>query len=204
MCSISGCTNKYRSIGLCSSHWKINKKYGTPTPLCWCGEPAQTNGGNQGASLRCKEHTLADRFWDYVDIKGKDECWEWKGSKTAANYGLMWFNGELQYAHRLSLEMDGRPVPSKWYACHRCDNPPCVNPKHLFPGSPRDNSLDMVSKNRHLHGETHPFAKLSSVDVDTIRQMAEENILLVEIAEQFGIHPSYVATIVNRYARRNG
>jgi HNH endonuclease len=201
-CTVSGCENKYRSIGLCNSHWKINKKYGTPTPLCHCGEPAQTFSGNRGASLLCETHTLTARFWDYVDIQGDNDCWEWQGTKTAANYGLMYWNGKLEYAHRLSLEMDGRPVPARWHACHTCDNPPCVNPKHLFPGTPRDNVKDMVSKSRHYHGDLHHAAKITDNQVLIIRQLAEEGVFLSEIAEQFGITPGYVSELVSNSKRR--
>ena len=86
-CSISGCDNKLRSKGLCSGHWKINKKYGTPTPLCWCGEPADTKT-SKGASKFCQIHTLTFRYWEYVDIKDTEECWEWKGSVTLLDMGL--------------------------------------------------------------------------------------------------------------------
>jgi hypothetical protein len=203
VCVVTGCTNKYRAKGMCGTHWKINKSYGTPTPLCWCGEPAQTFAGSQGASILCKSHTLTARFWEHVDVKSKNECWEWQGSKTAANYGLMYWNGELEYTHRISLELDGRPVPSRWHACHTCDNPPCVNPQHLFPGTPRENVLDKVSKGRHTFGESHPNAKLSDIDIDIIRQMAEDGVFFSDIAKKFDISDSHVSRTVARLVRRN-
>lgn len=149
-CSISGCENKYRSIGLCSSHWKINKKYGTPTPICWCGEPAHTFGGNRGSSVLCKTHTLYERLWEYVDIRTDKECWEWNGSKAPGGYGVMWWNGELLRATRIILGLFDKEYINKGsrFALHTCDNPSCVNPKHLFTGSPMDNVEDMFNKNR--------------------------------------------------------
>jgi len=202
-CSVSGCTNKYRSIGLCGTHWKINKKYGTPTPLCWCGEPAQTQVGNYAPSLLCKSHTLTERFWGYVDVKTEDECWEWTGTKTAANYGLIWWNDGLQYAHRLSLEMDGRPVPERWHACHTCDNPPCVNPNHLFVGTPKDNAQDKVAKGRHVFGENHPNAKLSDTDVLEIRKLVSEGMFQSDISRKYGLNISYVSELVAGLKRRD-
>lgn len=142
-CIVTGCNGKYRAKGLCNTHWKINKKYETPIPLCWCGEPAQTNAGNQGASFECKQHTLITRFWDNVNIKSDDECWEWQGIKTTAGYGLMWYDGKLRYAHRIAINLE-----NDLFACHKCDNPPCVNPNHLFAGTQKDNIQDMLSKGR--------------------------------------------------------
>jgi hypothetical protein len=203
-CSISGCDNKLRSRGLCSSHWKINKKYGTPTPICWCGEPAQTFAGNKGASVFCKEHALLNRFWGYVDVKSDEECWLWVGSKTTAGYGVMLWDGVEKYAHRISLELDGRPVPFRWHACHTCDTPSCVNPKHLFPGTPRDNVQDMVSKKRHHYGERAYNARLSNGDVRSIRQMAEDGIFLTDIAELFGVTAGYISEILSNRKRQLG
>lgn len=200
-CSVTGCNNKYRSIGFCSTHWKINKKYGTPIPLCWCNEPVQTFAGNQSASKMCKEHTLLERFWENVDIKGEDDCWEWQGSKTPAGYGLFYWNDELKYTHRLSLEFKGEAIPPRWHACHKCDNPSCVNPNHLFIGTPRDNMLDKVSKGRHTFGENHPNAKLTNAEVLIIRDMAEDGVFFSDIAKTFGVSNSHISTIVARLRR---
>lgn len=202
-CTISGCNNKLRSKGLCSAHWKIDKKYGTPTPLCWCGEPAQTNAGSKGASRMCTIHTLTSRYWEYVDVKNEEECWEWIGTKTAAGYGVIYWENQLRYAHRLSLEFDGRPVPSRWHACHTCDNPPCVNPKHLFPGTPHENVKDKVSKGRHIYGENHPNSKLSDTDVLEIRKLASEGVWQSDLAKQFNVHHSHISDIVAGLKRRD-
>jgi len=200
-CKVSGCENKYRAIGLCGTHWKINKSYGTPTPLCHCGEPAQTNGGNMGASKLCKTHTLTARFWNYVDIKTDKECWLWVGSKTEAGYGLIYWKDELKYAHRLSIELSGRHIPTRWYACHTCDTPACVNPNHLFAGTPRTNVQDMILKGRHSHGDSHHNAKITDEEVLIVRQLAEKGVFLSDIAEQFGVTPGYVSEIVSNRKR---
>jgi len=202
-CIVTGCNGKYRAKGLCNTHWKINKTYGTPMPLCHCGEPAQTFAGNQGASKLCNDHTLLKRFWDNVDIKSDDECWEWQGSKTTAGYGLMWWNNELQYCHRLSIEFTGKQIPKRYHACHSCDNPSCVNPNHLFVGTPQDNINDKVFKGRHSFGENHPNARLSDNQVKEIRMLFEDGMWQTDIAKVFGVDSSHISRIVYGLVRRN-
>ena len=203
ICIITGCNNKLIAKGLCSTHKKINKKYGTPTPTCWCGEFAQTFVGNKEASELCHEHQLLKTYWENVDVKGKDECWEWQGSKTTAGYGSIYWYGKLKYAHRLSLEFIGQVIPDRYHACHKCDNPSCVNPNHLFVGSPRDNMQDKVSKGRHTFGEKHPNAKLTNSEVLEIRDMAEDGVFFSDIAKTFDVSESHISTIVARLVRRD-
>ncbi len=202
-CSITGCQNKYRAIGFCSSHWKIFKKYGSATPVCFCGELAHTNAGNRAFSLLCKTHTLLERFWENVDVKGEDDCWEWKAAKTSAGYGVMYWNSENTYAHRLSLELDGKSIPDRFHACHSCDNPSCVNPKHLYAGSPQQNMNDKVSRNRQTKGETHPNAKLLDKDIENIRALFESGVWQTDLAKTFNVDQSHISRIVYGLTRRN-
>jgi hypothetical protein len=202
-CTITNCNNNLVAKGLCSAHRKINKKYGSPTPVCWCGELAQTFAGNRGFSLECKEHTLLSRFWNNVKIKSDNECWEWQGSKTTGGYGVMLWDKETFYTHRLSIEFTGIKIPARYYVCHKCDNPSCVNPNHLFIGSPRDNALDKVSKKRHTYGENHPNAVLTDAEINSIRIMAEDGIFLADIAKIFNVSNSHISKIVGRLVRYN-
>lgn len=97
---------------------------------------------------------LSERFWSKVDIRGSDDCWEWKsGKRKGKGYGAFLFNGKNELAHRIAwiLAFDG--VPEGIYVLHRCDNPGCVNPKHLFLGTHQDNMEDMVAKNRQASGD---------------------------------------------------
>lgn len=202
-CSVTECTNKYRSIGLCSSHWKVFKKYGSATPICFCGELSHINGGNRGGSLLCKTHVLLERFWKNVEVKGEGDCWLWKGSTTAAGYGVIYWNSENTYAHRLSIQLDGRTIPDRFQACHTCDNPPCVNPKHLFAGSPQQNMNDKVAKNRQSRGETHPSAKLSDKEVSQIRDLFKNGVWQTDLAKTFNVDQSHISRIVYGLARRS-
>lgn len=202
-CSISGCERIRHAKGFCAQHYRLNNKYGTPTPTCWCGEFAHTNGGRRGFSDLCKKHTLIKRFWEYVDIKGEDECWEWTGSKTAAGYGNFYWETEMRYAHRISVELDDRAIPDGWYICHKCDNPPCVNPSHLFVGTPKDNVWDKVGKGRDLRGENHPFAKLTNTEVEEIRKLASEGMWQADLARTYNVTPGHISDIVLGLKRRS-
>jgi HNH endonuclease len=76
-------------------------------------------------------------------------CWEWTGSNNGVGYGQVRINGKNFYAHRISAIMTYGEIPEGKEVCHKCDNPSCVNPDHLFYGTRHDNVQDMMSKKRH-------------------------------------------------------
>ena len=90
-----------------------------------------------------------NRFWSKVDIKGPDDCWEWQASKKQTGYGAFSFNGKNWGAHRFSYFLEHGEFDQTLDVCHTCDNPPCVNPKHLWLGTASDNLSDMGRKGRH-------------------------------------------------------
>src|SRR6185369_17008438 len=89
------------------------------------------------------------KFWQKVDKSGgPDSCWEWRGARREFGYGMVRINGILRRVHRVSWEIRFGVITGDFAVCHKCDNPPCVNPDHLFLGDAKDNVNDCISKQR--------------------------------------------------------
>lgn len=142
---------------------------------------------------------LHHRFWARVDKKGDDDCWMWTGALSAKGYGTIRDHGKPIAAHRLSYAMHNGS-PDNLAVCHRCDNPPCVNPSHLFLGTLAENNTDRHSKGRsHIHiGETHPMALLTESSVRAIRsEYSTGRVTQTELGARYGVTQSAIWRIVN-------
>ena len=92
---------------------------------------------------------LAERFWAKVESRSDEECWPWLGAKAERGYGRIWNAPKMRPAHRVAWELHyGVEISDELDACHSCDNPSCVNPKHVFPGTASDNAKDAYAKGR--------------------------------------------------------
>jgi len=136
------------------------------------------------------------RFWALVDVGGADECWEWVAGKNRGGYGQFVFGGRQQSAHRLAWQFTYGHIPEGLCVCHRCDNPGCVNPYHLFLGTPADNSLDAARKGRMTRGEAISHSKLTEDEVLEIRRLltASEKIQR-DIAKDFRVSDATISMI---------
>lgn len=137
------------------------------------------------------------QFWGKVKKGKPNECWEWQASrKPPRGYGQIGINGKPKHAHRVAYELaTGKPIPEGLRVCHHCDNPPCVNPRHLFLGSDQDNMDDAARKGR--------LGKLSKAAVREIKLMRGSGFALKQIAERFGVDVSMVSRIANGQRRKN-
>lgn len=159
----------------------------------------------QQAHLRDIDHPTTRwvvKFWQKVQAGKSDECWEWQGRVGKNGYGVTYMHSHHLYAHRMAWVITNGPIEDGLHVLHKCDNPRCVNPDHLFLGTQADNNRDMHRKGRNAQpgGEDHHRSRLTWEDVHTIRRRhAEERVPNKELAEEYGVH---LATITGVIANR--
>lgn len=179
---------------------------------CGCGKPTRLARQNRvdfgwvkGEPLRylpghSARKPTEQRFWDQVDRRGPDECWEWLGTRVPHGYGTFSMGRKARlYAHRFSYEIANGPIPPGLEALHTCDHPACCNPAHLYAGTQKDNVQDMLNRNRANppRGMRSGHTKLTDDNVRAIRQLHGQGASHVTLATQFGISDSAVGAIVN-------
>lgn len=152
-------------------------------------------------------HSYLQRLKNRIssNVKRNGRCIEWQGSLSDNGYGRINVGGRHNRVHRVVYELYCEPIPEGEYICHRCDNPRCCNPDHLFAGTPKQNSRDMLSKGRHktfaqgeVAGEKNPRALLTAADVCQIRkQYAVGNVTLKQLASEYGVHFDTISKAVN-------
>ncbi len=172
-CAVDGCLAPVHGRGLCGKHCRRLRETGSVD-------------GNTKPSVE-------ERFWAKVDKSGgADACWPWRG--CVDRYGV--FNSPVGcWAHRYSYTINVGVIGEKMLVCHTCDNPVCVNPRHLFAGTSADNCLDSVRKNRQAKGEGNGQSKLRERDVSEIHRRLASGENQRRLSREFGVSQSAISAI---------
>lgn len=148
------------------------------------------------------------RFWEKVEFA--DDCWEWLAATNPYGYGAFSYRGRGQAAHRVAWMLVNGPIPEGLCVLHKCDNPPCVKPDHLFLGTRGDNLHDAMKKGRwhpgpgvpiqfHVRfGEAHSQSKLTEADVLEIRRRTANGERPIDVAEDYPVKNGTISAIHHR------
>ena len=178
VCYYEGCSEIAEIKGLCLKHYNL-----------WLGNV--DGKGNRGRSLK-------ERFWSFVWMPKKDGCWLWRGSVSSGGYGMLQVATKTsRRAHRVSWELHFGMIQGDVCVLHTCDNPLCVNPKHLWLGSHADNMNDMSERGRSFsRGESNNNSKLTEDDVLEIRRLLKiSHLVQRDIAKKFEVTATLVSSI---------
>lgn len=139
--------------------------------------------------------SITQRFWKHVDKSGN--CWIWTAYRKQTGYGVFNVNGKNMGAHRFSWIIKNGEIKNKLLVCHSCDNPPCVNPQHLWLGTGSENLLDAFKKGRvNRKGSNNGRAKLNYLLVKKIRAMSKNGINQRVLASKFHVGQSAISKVV--------
>ena len=131
------------------------------------------------------------RFWSKVAVGDVADCWEWQASEVGG-YGQFWIDPKLWQAHRVAWILTFGPIPTGLHCCHKCDNPGCCNPYHLFLGTRKDNMVDAAQKG-------HKANKLTEDEVLEIRESYNAGRATQQgLADEFGVSQMTISQIIRR------
>jgi hypothetical protein len=170
--------------------------------------------GSMPKGIPLNPRTVEDRFWSKVDRLGPDECWEWQRYRNPDGYGIFWHapSGSMVMAHRMAYALARGGLanikkPERGAAgvlvLHSCDNPPCVNPRHLSLGDNARNMQEAVERKRrrHLGGAANPNARLTPTQVDAIRSSyTGKHGDAMRISREYGISSGHVSKILKGHS----
>ncbi len=183
-CKHEGCTRPPESSKhmLCSKHWQRFKKHGTTS---------------NKVLVNLRSLPIKERLMRGIIKDEKSGCWEWQKGLFSTGYAQMHINGQGRGAHVVSYQEFIGEIPEGLCVLHKCDNPICINPEHLFLGTPQDNSDDMVNKRRSAVA-TNRHAKLTPADVLFIRRKVKEGRSNHDLAEVYGVTKETIDNVVLR------
>lgn len=175
ICTVEDCGNPMYSRLMCKRHYKQLHRTGTAK-----------------LGIKGMHGTPEERFWNYVEKGAPDECWEWQGNRDKDGYGSLRTKTSQVRAHRVSFQMHNDESIDRLVVRHKCNNPPCVNPKHLLCGTHTENMSDKVLAGTVLLNERHPNCKFSNKVVELVRLATGKR---KDIAKHFGMSASQVGNI---------
>lgn len=187
VCIVDGCTTKAKVQKMCDRHYTRVRRHGDP----------------QVTARVPNDAALAERleFTGWSEVTRHPElgpCWEWSGGRYASNYGQVGVGENVtRPAHRVAHLAWVGPIPEWQDVCHRCDNPPCINPAHLFAGTRKENMEDCAQKGRTSRGERRNGHKLTDASVREIRAAyATGNFTQKELAATYGVAQSKISATI--------
>lgn len=150
-------------------------------------------------------------FWSRVKKTEGDGCWEWQDRLNIGGYGQCTYQGRPYVTHRVAWMIEKGEIPKGMLVCHHCDNRKCVRIDHLFLGTYKDNTADMMRKGRHskgdrsspksrARGERHPHAKLTE---EQVREIRKSNLPQKELCGIYGLHQTAISDIRLRKSWRH-
>jgi len=147
--------------------------------------------------------TIKNRYWNYIDKREDDKCWNWLGSIDSDGYGQFTIGHNTFKSHRVMYILVYGKIGKDRLIIHSCDNPSCCNPKHLKEGTCKDNMIDKVNKGRDYsgvqnnQGELNPNCKLTMEDINKIRFMYRNGgITQKQLAKKFNVEQAHISRII--------
>jgi hypothetical protein len=141
--------------------------------------------------------TPAQRFARYADASaGPDCCWPWTGTRVEDGYGQVQLQNVKRPATHLALALDGRPRPDGAQALHSCDNPPCVNPRHLRWGTNAENLAERNAKGRQARGDRHGRSRLTNETARLARQLVATGATQTSVAARLGVRRGVITDLI--------
>ncbi len=139
---------------------------------------------------------VAENFERHIAYITESGCHLWTASLNNKGYGSFRLKKRTKLAHRVAWEQRNGPIPDGLYVCHKCDTPSCVNPDHMFLGTPADNMRDAANKGRIPYGEAHHNAKLNDQNVRAIREMRSAGMTQSAIGARIGVSQTVVGDVL--------
>lgn len=148
-----------------------------------------------------KKQGIEERFWSKVNIRGKNDCWNWIAGGRGEGYGALNINNKIIDSHRVAWILINGEIPNNLYVLHRCNNRACCNPSHLYLGTQSDNMKDAYLAGINIivtpRGENNHLSKLKSSEVSEIRNLLSLGKRCCEICKEFNVNKRTISDIKN-------